>query len=146
MCDWMVNNNLKKLEEITERLSSSIDDPSHPSSIYSSMCTFLDTLKTSICIVRNDKIVLFMNKYLQKRLHKCTGYSPNDFQFKKCIGCSDVGCPIKDKCEGIWNDSKVRVFNNVAAPVTKKNFNVVVIPLKYNCTKAIIEIWDLDDD
>jgi len=137
----MMNERLKRLEVLTEELSNSIDNPTHPHQVFRCMCNFFDTLNVCVAIVREDKTVIFLNNRLIERLKKCTNIDTSDLIFKKCSGINNK-CPLQNHCDNIWSDkSKINIFNDIKSPWSGEIFDVVILPLRVNGVCAIIEIW-----
>ena len=141
----MEESHIPELEVLTKNLLTGIEHPFDSNGILKMLEDYFDTMDTCIAIVRDDYQCIFMNKYAIERMEGFTKYKKDAFVGKPCLGIQ-ASCPLKDKCNSdiVWEDTntpQIRLYKNVTSAISDNIYDVIISPLKFNGTKAIIEMW-----
>ena len=150
------SSHIPDIEKITKELIQDIEIPDlKHSMLYKCMVEYFDTIKSSVAMIREDKKVLYLNEYGKALLLRNSNITLSDFVGGYCIG-HEGECPLKDKCnsEDIWkniDNKKIYIYKNIKSPISISEpmiFDVAIMPIFVNGTKAIIEMWTevIDND
>lgn len=148
------NSNLDNIRlltaNLTDNFESEIDIGGGGGLIFTCLTSFFDKLSNvAISIVRDDKIVLYLNKFAKQQITK-SGFNPYEFIGEKCIG-ERIGweCPAKDKCtkNKIWSAGRRAVlFRDIKGPCSDESYTLLLLPLKFDGVRAIVELWFKQDN
>lgn len=142
-------SNIPKIEELTQKITLDLKHQLEigEGKILECMKHFADTIDIIIVFVvkNNGKYeTLYINKFGKDLLEK-SGYNRDMFDGKLCLGYNKkLRCPMKEDCaaEQVWKSDVNYIFRRgVVGPITSGCYDVLLLPLKFNGTKAVIEYW-----
>ena len=135
------DKSIKRLDNLFDKLAKEIKDDPKGGPIFSMYRTYLNTIDTCVAIVTRDKEVVFINQHIRERLIEL-GIDPDAMMYSPCLGIQK-GCGLINDCpvEKAIETNSIVTRCNVDSPISDKKYHVTCMPLKYNGTSAVIEIW-----
>ena len=138
-------SNIPKLEIITKQLQNEIRHGE--GEIFDCLSYIHDSQKMVIVIVGRNKgqsefKTLHMNKYARE-LMESKGMNPDDFD-EFCLGTHPkYNCPMRKDCAAkkVWERGQYIYKRNIKGPITGCMYDVLLFPLKFNGTEAVVEFW-----
>jgi len=144
----MQESNIPKLEEITNDITSQFkhDIKEGVGNSLKAMTDFHDTQDMVIVVVAKEEDrfrTIHLNKYAREKMIRFGG-NPDDFT-DHCIGNHPNynKCPMKSPCaaEKVWNKGQYVFERDVEGPISGEMYDVLLFPLKFNGTRAVVEFW-----
>lgn len=146
----MEDSNINRLEQVTNQITSNLKYNIEIGSgeVLKTMTDFHDTQDMVIVVVAKEREddsfrTIHINQFAVEKM-KRYGADPNDF-IVHCLGNHPKyeGCPMHSECSAhkVWREGQYVFERDVKGSLSGDMYDVLLFPLKFNGTKAVVEFW-----